>query len=106
MDEKDLEILRENNKLLKESLALSKENAKKIKKIHSTIRRTMIAKTIYWLVIIAVTVSALYYTKPYIEGAIDTYENVRDQTNRASEIINEPGSLFNDVNLIEKIFGS
>ncbi|MAQ77347.1 hypothetical protein CL684_02375 [Candidatus Campbellbacteria bacterium] len=106
MEEKDIQLIRENNKLLKESLALSKENAKKIKKIHSSIRRTMILKTIYWFVIIMVTVSALYYSKPYIEEAIDTYENVKEQTGKASELINEPGGMFKNINLIEKFFSS
>jgi hypothetical protein len=99
-------LIEENNKLLIKNLELTRQNHSKIKKIQSHIRRTMIGKILYWLVIIGVTVGALYLSKPYIDNAIDTYDSFRENVDRSSEIINNPGSLFKDVGIIEKLLRS
>lgn len=106
MDDNLRKMVEENNKLLLQNLEITRENQKKIKKIHSHIRRTMFAKVLYWVIIIIVTVSAIYYSKPYIKEAVSTYEDVREQLDTTSGIINNPGAYLKDVNLIERIFGS
>lgn len=99
-------MVEENNKLLKENLELTRQNQKKIGKIQAHIRRTMVGKIMYWILIIAVTVGAIYLSKPYINNAINTYDGFRENVGRSSEIINNPGTLFKDVNIIESLFGS
>ncbi len=106
MDQNLQKLIEENNKLLKENLSLTQENSKKIKKIQSHIRRTMVGKALYWIIIISVTIGAFYFSKPYIDNAIQTYDTFRENVDRSSNIINNPGSVFKDVNLVEQFFGS
>ena len=105
MDNDLRKLIEDNNRLLKKNLELTRQNSKKIKKIQSHIRRTMIGKALYWIIVIGVTVGALYFSKPYIDNAINTYDNFKENVDRSSEIINNPGSVFQDVNLVETIFG-
>jgi len=106
MDQDLYKLVKENHKLLLENLDIARENQKKIKKIQSHIRRTMVVKSIYWLIIIAVTISAFYYSKPYIEDAIEKYDTVKENINRSNSIISDPGALFNDINIVERLFGT
>lgn len=103
----DLEkLILENQNLLKENLELSKKNAKKIKLIHAYMRRTFVAKVIYWIVIVLVTAGALYFVRPYVESAVDTYKGFSEKLNKTSNIIDNPGSLFKDVGILNSFFGS
>lgn len=106
MDQDLRKLIEENQSLLRKNLEISQNNNKKIKKIQSHIRRTMVAKYVYWIIVIGVTASALYFSKPYINDAVDTYNDFRDTVDQSSEIINDPGTLFKDVNVIQRIFGS
>ncbi|MCA9352037.1 hypothetical protein KC866_01450 [Patescibacteria group bacterium] len=106
MDQDFQKILEENNALLKEQGELIRENQEKITKIQLYIRRTMIGKWLYWIFIIAITVSAFYVSKPYIKSAVNTYNDVKDNVDASRSIISDPGSLFKDVNLIERLFGT
>ncbi|MCI5051400.1 MAG: hypothetical protein MRY57_03760 [Candidatus Pacebacteria bacterium] len=106
MDQDLRKLIEENQSLLRKNLEIAQRNEKKIKKIQSHIRRTMVAKYVYWIIVIGVTASALYFSKPYINQAVNTYNDFKDTVERSSEIINEPGSLFKDVDLIQRVFGS
>lgn len=106
MDQDLRKIIEENQELLRKNLEISRSNQKKIKKIQAHIRRTMVAKYVYWIIVIGVTVSALYFSKPYINQAVDTYNDFKSTVDRSSEIINEPGSLFKDIDLIQRVIGS
>lgn len=103
----DLEkLILENQKLLRENLELSKKNAKRIKQIHAYMRRTFVAKVIYWLVIIAVTAGAVYFVRPYVESAVSSYNNFSETLSKTTEVIDNPGSLFQDVGILNKLFSS
>jgi len=104
MDEKIVNLIEENNKLLKENLELSRKNTKKIKRIQSYMRRTFIAKVLYWVLIILVTAGALYAVRPYVEDAVDTYNTVQEQFKTTSDTINNTSSLFKDVGILNLLF--
>ena len=106
MDQDLLKKIEENQKLIRENLDIARQNQKKIKKIQSHIRRSMWSKIVYWVIIISVTVGALYYSKPYIKEAVGTYNGIKENLDNTSQIINNPGNLFKDVDLIQSIFGS
>ena len=103
MDQEVINLIEENNKLLKENLELSHRNTKKIKKIHSYMRRTFIARIIYWFIIILVTAGALYAAKPYVEGMINSYHTLQEQITSTTEVVNNPSSLFKDIDIAEQI---
>ena len=102
MDQDLKKMIEENKKLLLKNLEVARDNQTKIKRIQSHIRRTMVIKTIYWVVIIIVTLSAFYLSRPYIKDAIEQYDSVREDLGKTSNIINNPGSIF-DVNLVNSI---
>jgi type II secretory pathway component PulF len=102
--EKDILIkIEENNKLLKENLDLSRENAKKIKKIHAYMRRTFIARIFYWVFIILVTAGALYAIKPYVKQIIESYNSLQDKVEITTDFINNPGNFFKDIGVLNKL---
>ncbi len=104
MEQDLLEKIEENNELLKETLALAKSNEKKIKKIHAYMRRSFIAKIIYWFLIIAVTAGALYTVRPYVKSAVETYDSLQEKVGKTSDILDEPGKLFKDVGVLNTVF--
>jgi len=106
MDQDLRKLIEENNQLIKENLELTRENQKKIKKIRLFIRRTMVGKILYWILIIVITASAFYLSKPYINNAVKSYNELKDKVDRSTEIISDPGVLFKDINIIEKLIGS
>ena len=106
MDQDLFNLIEENNKLLKENLELTQKNSKKIKRIQSYMRRTFIAKILYWLVIILVTAGALYAVKPYVDGALETYNDLQGTIESTSQAIDNPGSMFKDIGLLNQLFGS
>ena len=106
MDSDLKKMLEENHALLIENVKISRENQKKIKKIQLHIRRTMVVKTLYWIIIVGVTIGAFYLSKPYINNAVNTYKGLEKNIKQSSQIINDPGTLFKDVNIIERFLGS
>ncbi|MCA9352953.1 hypothetical protein KC901_02110 [Patescibacteria group bacterium] len=106
MDQDLQKLLKKNHKLLLETVEIARDNQEKIKKIQAHIRRTLVIKTIYWFIIVGVTIGAFYVSKPYINDAVENYNNLKNNVDNASGIIQDPGKLFKDVNLIERLFGS
>ena len=106
MDQDLRKLIEENNVMIQENLELARENKKNIQKIQLHIRRTMIGKWLYWAFVLIITASAFYLSRPYIDEAVDTYTNLKDDVSRSSEFINDPGSIFRDIGIVERFFGS
>lgn len=105
--EQDLrKLIEENQSLLRKNLEVSRGNEKKIKKIQSHIRRSVVAKYVYWIIVILVVLGVLYSAKPYFDQIMSTYNELKFTVDKSNEIINNPASLFNDVDIVQKIFGS
>ena len=105
MDQDLKHLIEENRKLILENLEVARDNQEKIKRIQGHIRRTWVIKTIYWFIIVGVTIGAYYVSKPYINDAVDNYNNFRDDVAGAQSAIQDPGSWFRDVDLIERFTG-
>ena len=115
MDQDLKQLAEENNKLLLENLELSRQNSKKIKKIHAYMRRTFVAKITYWIIIILVAVGAFYFVQPHINRALEGYKNIQEQLTKTSGYLAKPASLLptdlssedllGDIDLIQKLFG-
>jgi hypothetical protein len=104
MEPELLKKIEENNELIKESLELSKDNAKKLKKINAYMRRTFIARIMYWLLIIAVTAGALYAVRPYVKKTIEAYNTIQNKVGTTTDILDNPGKLFKDVGILNQLF--
>ena len=105
MDQDLKSLIKENRKLILENLEVARDNQEKIKKIQAHIRRTLVIKTIYWFIIVGVTIGAYYVSKPYINSAVDSYQSLREDVAGAQSAIHDPGSWFRDVNIIERFTG-
>ena len=77
----------ELKKLLEENLKVSKENNVILTKIRSVQRWGQIARVLYWVLIIGVSVGAFYYIKPYLgnvlnlySGGVSNMQNINDIT--------------------------
>ena len=106
MDPELYELLKENNQLLKESVDLGKENNKKIRKIHASLRRSSTLRSIYWIIIIIITIGSYVALKPYVQNLYDQYNSVVDQLNKTNDVIQDPRSLINEDSFIHSLFNT
>ncbi len=106
MDQDLINLIKENNKLLKENLELSRKNTKKLKRVQSFMRRTFIAKISYWTIVVLITAGAVYAAKPYVDGALETYKSAQNQLKTTADTIKDPSTLFTDIGILNKLFDS
>jgi len=66
----------DEKKLLEETLELSKENNKILKKLRNAMRVSRFFKVVYWTVIIGSMLGAYYYFQPLIDNLVGAYEGV------------------------------
>jgi len=59
----------ETKKILGETLELSKENNKMLRKMRRAMMWTRVVKSIYWVLIIGSMLGAYYYFQPIIDNA-------------------------------------
>ena len=59
--------------LLEENLKISKENNVMLLKIRSVQRWAQITRIFYWVLIIAITIGAFYFIKPYLGNLLNIY---------------------------------
>ncbi len=94
MDEYLRQLIEENNRLLQENLALTREHTKKIERINRYIRRTILWKILYWGVFVILTVSAYYYSRPFINEAVDSYNSLEEKVSETSDFVKNPNHLI------------
>ena len=63
----------EDKSTLRRVLELEQKNNKILSSIQKSLFWSKVFRTIYWVIIVAVSVGAYYYIQPYIDGAIQTY---------------------------------
>lgn len=115
MNEDLKNLLAQQQALLEENLALTKENSKKIQNIHSYIRRTFFAKLVYWVIVISIAVGAYYIIQPQINRLINGYTNITSQLQRGGDYLSNTGSflgenldaenLLGDIDLVKTLLG-
>jgi len=77
----------ESQKLLKETLELSKENNKMLLSMRRSMRIARMMSYIYWLFIIGSVVGAYYYIQPYLEQLLNIYEGARNNIDNVNDVI-------------------
>lgn len=83
--------------LLEESIELSRENNKILKKMQRTLFWGRVFKIAYWMVIIGSMVGAYYFLQPFFDKIIALYNGVIKTFNGSSVINSIPdiGDLLN-----------
>ncbi len=72
----------EEQRMLRESLALGKENNELLKKLYRGALWGRAIKIVYWVVILGVSFGALFFLKPYLETLQGVYGGFQEtQTN-------------------------
>lgn len=94
MDEHLRQMIEENNRLLKENLEITREHTKKIDRINRRMRRGATWKILYWLILLGISIGVYYYTKPYIDNAVESYNNVQEQITQTKDALNNPAELL------------
>jgi len=99
MDVETKNLLEENQKLILENLELTRKNERRIKKMYSSQKRTTLMRTVYWLVIIIISIAAFIYSKPYIEQTMQAYNELRAKIDVTSDVMQNPENLLKESDL-------
>jgi len=88
----------ETKDILEETLKLSKENNKMLRKMRSIMRWSRAVKAVYWVVIIGSMLGAYYYFQPFIDSIQGGFENLMSIFSKSQSLgdsIPSVGSLLN-----------
>ncbi|MFC1720836.1 hypothetical protein ACFL0K_01125 [Patescibacteria group bacterium] len=88
----------ELRRMLDENLELSRENNKLLHKLHRTVLWGRVFRVLYWTVIIGAAMGAYYFVQPMIDGLLQTYQGLLggvEGVQKAGESIPNLGDLFN-----------
>jgi len=103
-EEEILKKIAENEKLLKENIAIARANKEQIKKIHAYMRRTFLAKLIYWIFIILITLGVFYVAKPYAQKAVQTYKGFERQIDKTQNFLEKPQTSISEIKFMKALF--
>ena len=67
--------------MLKRALEISEDNNQMLKKLVRAMRWDRLVRTLYWGIIIAISVGAFYTVQPYMQDLIKVYGNAQDSLN-------------------------
>ena len=76
--------------LLEQVKATAEENNKILKSIRRSSRISYFFSILYWIVIISISVGAFYYVQPYIDDLTKTYSQIKDTSNKISNVSTSP----------------
>ena len=80
----------EMKELLEQVKATAEENNKILKSIRRSSRISYFFSILYWIVIISISVGAFYYVQPYIDDLTKTYSQIKDTSNKISNVSTSP----------------
>ena len=89
MDQEDKKIIRKN-------FEMTLENNKMLKKIRRSMFLSNVTRLFYWVVIIGLSLGAYYYLQPYIDGAKETFDQIRGGVGVVSDGITTTTQTTND----------
>jgi hypothetical protein len=77
----------EEKKLLEETYEMSLENNKLLRKMFTIAKWARVARIIYWLVLIGISIGAFYFVQPYLEQLLGVYTGLQEGVSNISEIL-------------------
>ncbi len=77
----------EEQRILRETLELSRETNELVKKMYRGLVWSRVAKIVYWVVIIGVAVGAFYFLQPYVDGLRNVYSGITNSQERFRALI-------------------
>lgn len=68
----------EQERMLRESLTLARENNEAIKKLYRSMVVGRVIKVVYWVILIGAAIGAFYFVQPYVDTIKSIYGGVGD----------------------------
>ena len=87
----------ETRELINKIYDLTHENNKMLHKMHRVAIYGRITQTLYWIVILALSVSAYYYIQPYLDSVLKGYQSILENAGKvgsAAQKIENIGSAL------------
>jgi len=69
-------------------MALTEENNTILHKMRRNARLVGIGRSVYWIILIGVSVGAYYYIQPYLEQLITIYADLQSSANSIQNFVN------------------
>ena len=80
--------------LLQETHELAQENNKILKGIRRSNRWASFFRTLYWVLVIGISVGAFYYVQPYVDNLLKAYQIIQTELGSVKTLTNKiPTSL-------------
>jgi len=74
--------------LLEETLELSKENNKILKKLHGAMKMSRVFKVVYWVIIIGSMLGVYYYFQPFIDNIKGSFDGIISLFDKGQNAVN------------------
>ncbi len=68
----------EERELLTQSIKLAEENNKMLRSIRRSSRVSAFLRILYWLIILGTAFGVYYYTQPYLNAVVKSYNGMRE----------------------------
>jgi hypothetical protein len=76
----------EEKELLRETAELTKENNKILRGIRRSNRVSTFLRLVYWIIILGSAFGVYYYTQPYIDAVVKSYNGMRENIQSVKNI--------------------
>jgi len=77
----------EEKMLLKRAVDLSEDNNQMLNKLVRAMRWGRLLSSLYWIILIGISVGAFYFVQPYINQLIGAYTNAQDTFNSLGSFV-------------------
>jgi len=77
----------ESKKLLEETYSLAEENNKMLRAIRRSMLWSRITSTLYWVLIIGISVGAFYFIQPYLEQLMGAYSDAKSNLDNIGSLL-------------------
>lgn len=79
----------ESKKLIEETHALEEENNKMLRSLKRSMFWSRVMSSIYWILILGISVGAFYFIQPYMDQAMDVYNEIKGNLDSASSFLED-----------------
>ena len=83
----------EERELLTQSIKLAEENNKMLRSMRRSARFSSFLRIVYWLLILGSAFGIYYYTQPYVDAVIKSYNGMRENVESVKNVTNKLPAL-------------
>jgi len=83
---------REEKQKIDRALELAEDNNLMLRKMIRNMRWGRLFRTVYWVIIIGISIGALYYVQPYVDQIVNVYGNIQDATKSVNTMFTPKGN--------------